>query len=925
MDQAFVGRQTELAFLRTRLEAIHDGTPQTVLVAGAAGVGKTALLGEFLASSSHRIVQASGDNLELRLAYGVIEQLTSGVGEPLPQRLNELSTEDAAYLDPVQIGAGLLDLLGRLQAEGPVITVIDDAHWADRESLQALAFALRRLRADRVLAILVAREDLVEWLPTSLQRLIKGPAGARLALAGLEAAELRELSVALGTGSLSRRAACRLHDHTGGNPLHARALLEELPTTTLHHNGQPLPAPRSFRKLVLARLATCPPDTEQLVVAAAVLGSRCPLNLASRVAEIKDPLAALERAIAAHLLQEQPTATERLVIFPHPLVRAAVYHDLGPARRAGLHARAARLMEAQPDALRHRVAAASGPDPRLAADLLMLADWQAKTGAWTTAADTLLAAARLTATQLEREPLVLEAIDHLLLGGAATEATAFTEQLETFSDSPQRDYVLARLAMVAGRHIEAEQLLARAWQHNELAAAPRLAAAIAEQLALYGLLHARGDAAVAWARRALAMAPPDRAAGSNLLDILTVGLVLSGRAPTALALTATLSDPAGPAGPGGSNPPSGGPSELDGWIGRAIARGWTDDLEGARRDLAAALAIYQHRSAPMPWALIGLGFLAEIEYRLGTWDDAIAHAELAVSLTRDSDQHWLAPFVHAVAALPLAARGAREPARAHVTEAAAYLQLVGTEDSMIWVATAQALLALADNDHQQVAAALQPIRRLPRWTSVDEPGWQPWLALSAEAQTALGCDDEAEHILVPFEEFAATRGRRSTLAAAARARGSLEAARGHPEQADAAFRAGLAHVSDLSMPFDQALLETAYGRFLRHTGQRGPAAAQLEAARTRLAELDARPYLERCDRELAACGRIPSTRQPGPRATLTQQELVVARLVTAGQTNRQAAEELVLSVKTIEYHLGNAYAKLGVTSRTQLALALRQD
>jgi DNA-binding CsgD family transcriptional regulator len=923
MDQAFVGRQSELASLRARLEAVRAATSQTVLVVGGAGVGKTALIEQFLSSTDDCLLRASGDTLECGFAYGVLAQLADGMGEPLPERLTVLGAPEAASTHPVHVGAGLVDLLGRLQAEGPVIVVIDDAHWADRESLQALGFAMRRRRADRVLVILAVRDGLVERLPATVHRLVAGPAGTRLRLDGLNVAELRALSLALGRGSLSKRAAGRLHEHTGGNPLHARALLEELPTSALHHNGHPLPAPRSFRKLVLGRLAACSAEAERLVVATAVLGSQCRLDLASKVAELDDPLPALEQAIAAHMLQERTNATERLVMFPHPLVRAAVYHDLGPARRAGLHARAAQFMEDEADALRHRVAAASGPDPELAAELNVLAGRQATAGAWTAAADTLLAAARLSATQPEREPLVLRAIDHLLLGGAAMEATGFTEQLRTFAHSAHRDYVLARLAMVTGRHTDAEQLLVQAWQDDELATAPHLAAAVAEQLALHGLLRARGDPAVTWARRALAVARPDPAV-SNLLDILAMGLVLSGRAPKALELTATLADPSERSRPGPDQAP-GGPERLDGWIGRAIARAWTDDLDGARKDLADALAAYQQRGAPLAWQIIGLGFLAEIEYQLGAWDDATGHGELAVSLTQDSDQNWLAPFVHAVATLPLAARGAREQAQAHASEAAEQLELVGTEDSTVWVATAQAWLALAEDDHEQAAAALRPIARLPSWTGVDEPGWRPWPVLSVEAQVALGRDDEAERILVPFEELAAARARRSALAAAARARGALEAVRGHPEHAEAAFQAALTYASDLPMPFDRALLEAAYGRFLRRTGRRSAALAYLEAARTRFADLGAGPYLERCDRELAVCGRTPAKRTVGPRATLTPQELAVTRLVAGGQTNRQAAAELVVSVKTIEYHLGNAYAKLGVTSRTQLAVAVNKD
>jgi DNA-binding NarL/FixJ family response regulator len=124
------------------------------------------------------------------------------------------------------------------------------------------------------------------------------------------------------------------------------------------------------------------------------------------------------------------------------------------------------------------------------------------------------------------------------------------------------------------------------------------------------------------------------------------------------------------------------------------------------------------------------------------------------------------------------------------------------------------------------------------------------------------------------------------------------------------------------MPFERGMLEAAYGRFLRRIGRRADAVSALEAAQARFAHLDARPFLDRCRRDLDTCCRASERRQAGPRATLTRQELAVARLVAAGGTNREAAAKLVVSVKTIEYHLGNVYAKLGVTSRTQLALRL---
>jgi DNA-binding CsgD family transcriptional regulator len=156
------------------------------------------------------------------------------------------------------------------------------------------------------------------------------------------------------------------------------------------------------------------------------------------------------------------------------------------------------------------------------------------------------------------------------------------------------------------------------------------------------------------------------------------------------------------------------------------------------------------------------------------------------------------------------------------------------------------------------------------------------------------------------------------MAAAARARANLEAARGNHARADQAFKTGLAHAAQIDLPFDRALLQLAYGGFLRRAGKRTLAAAQLHAARATLTRLDAQPDLERCERELAACGLRPGRRKEHNTARLTPQELAVARLAASGLSNRQAARELVISVKTVEYHLGNVYAKLRITSRGQL-------
>src|SRR4029077_13581229 len=186
---------------------------------------------------------------------------------------------------------------------GPVAMVVDDAHWADHPSLLALLFAVRRLYADRVLALVVTRDDGALRLPEGLRKLVAGDLGMRLTLEGLAVAELQDLGAAGVGHALPEHLAERLHHHTAGNPLHTRALLEEVTVAALMTHDHPLPAPQAFSVLVLTRLAACPPDARRLIVAAAVLGMQCPLSRAARLREVDDALVALERAMEAEMLE----------------------------------------------------------------------------------------------------------------------------------------------------------------------------------------------------------------------------------------------------------------------------------------------------------------------------------------------------------------------------------------------------------------------------------------------------------------------------------------------------------------------------------------------------------------------------------------------------------------------------------------------
>ena len=273
---SFVGRQPELALLRARLADAVAGAPQIVQVQGPPGIGKTALLEHFLRHPGTPeppvVVRGSGEETEELLAYGIVDQLARSAGRDG----GTLSGEPGS--DPVSVGTRLLDFVDQLDRGSGVVLVVDEAHWADRPSLQAITFALRRLVADRVLAVIALRDDRAADIPEGLRRLIGGPQGTVLRLRGLDELDLHDLAESMGIRALGSHNARRLRYGTQGNPLHAKALLEEFPPSEWGverpDDDRPLPPPRSFRRLVQDRYAACSAAAQRLVEAVAVLDPR---------------------------------------------------------------------------------------------------------------------------------------------------------------------------------------------------------------------------------------------------------------------------------------------------------------------------------------------------------------------------------------------------------------------------------------------------------------------------------------------------------------------------------------------------------------------------------------------------------------------------------------------------------------------------
>ncbi|MEO3862700.1 AAA family ATPase [Acrocarpospora sp. B8E8] len=880
LRETLVGRAAERAALAAQLDLARSGSPRLVLVEGPCGMGKTALVRCALAAApDFRVLPASGEEMETALPYGVVAQLLALAGRPGP-------VPDGG---PVQVGGVLLELLGELQEHGPVAIVVDDAHWADAASLHALTFALRRLLADRVLVVVVTRDQSDARLPEGLRRLLAD--AVRLTLTGLSVAELGDLAGRAGL-TLGATALARLRSHTGGNPFYAGALLRQAPAEVLADPLGWLPAPRPYAGDVADRLARLGGETRALVEAASVLGESCPLWQAERLAGIADGITLLDEAVDLDLLAHRFAAGELVVAFPHPLTRAAVYQGLRPRDRTRLHRDAAKLVADGATRLRHRMRAVLRADDGLAAEMAEMAREQAAGGLWESAADHLACAAQLSTSRRERALCHAEAVHALLQSGQVERASEIAAG--PIALPAARAFVSGALEQVTGDSGRALTLLEAAWRHCVPAEEPILARRIASSLSLLHLVHDRAESALTWSRRALAFSAP----GADLLRYFhAVSAFLAGQGDD----LGELPDPAIATG-----------EERDTLIARGAIRTWRGDLAGAHADLAGVAA--GAGPADVPARLLVTALLAQVEVRLGRWDDALAHGTLVVSLEEDCGQYWLTPYVNALLVWPLAARGEFEQAEARLRDIRTPSVAAGG-----YLATAAAFLAAARGDPEGVISVLWPLTRIRHASGISEPGVLPWPDLLVEALVAVGRLAEAQAVHDRYAEPAAARRRGPAMAALARARAALHAARGEGAEAAAAFAAA----ARAATPFERARTEFGHGAFLRRAGRRNEAAAHLTVAHTLFEQLRALPFLERCAQELTACGRSPVVTSGDRHEGLTAQENVVARLAVAGLGNKQIAREMMLSVKTVEYHMTNILAKLGIPSRAALAARLK--
>ncbi|QIX28097.1 AAA family ATPase [Nocardioides sp. JQ2195] len=871
----FVGRSAELESLR-QLAATTSGRPSIVVVEGPPGSGKTALVEEFLAvQSAVTVLRAGASEWESAHPYAVLEQL-------------DVAPDPAD--DPVVVARALLpELRRRTAGDGRLFIVVDGADLADAASLKALHSAARRAPTT-IRVVMTARNPIRVDLPDL----------RRLRISELSTSDVRQLGQQHGV-ALTDREARALRDHAAGNAGVVIELLAEAPETPWTDWQRTLPATRRRVAEVRLALESCSPVAQRLLAAAAVLGDDAAEDEAIRLADVdEDSVSALDSAEEARLLHRDLRLGSKVLHWVDPMTRSAVLELVGMRRSHELHARAVEVVEDEFRLLHHRVLADREPNAALLVELREFAERQSAEGAWRHAAHALVRASRMEPDRARAMALLVEGVDALIGAGELPEANLFVEELEVAPRSARIDATLAYLSILRGRPAEAELLLDRAWQSWDTAR-PEVRSLIGVRRVLHHLAMWQPDAMVEWSDRVSGTGSPDATAALESAAMRGIGLAACGRWDEALASYDEL----------GHRVPTGPQAQRI-----RMGRGWIDlardEPVSARHDFEGAVPT-RFRMGSTRVSLWAQAWLARSLFRLGDWDEALAVVARASREVAESEHHLLRPLVHWTGVQVNVLRGDQAAAREHLRKGAAAAQ--DYPMMQIPAALARAHFAEGAANYEGVVQALSPVAA--RLGNRIEPGFWPWPALHANALVMTDRVSEARALIDAHHAVARERGHRSEQAALEAVLGRIHCGSGDLDAGVAAFESALELLSDLPLPFERARVNFSYGQSLRRAGRRREADGVMRSARDGYATLRATTYVERCDRELNAAGL--HTRRTTSLTDLTPQETAVADLVASGLSNREASEQLYISVKTVQYHLTRIYAKLGIRSRTELA------
>jgi len=890
-----VGRSSESAQIDRLLTEVRGGAGRALAVLGEPGIGKTALLqyAERQAAAMKRL-SIVGVAAEAALPYAGLHELLRPVLwglEALPARQSRaiklaLGAGEDEGTDALAVYAGVLALLAEVASREPLIVIVDDAHWLDTETVNALAFVARRIEDESIGVLLGARSS----EPFEMH----GVPQLRLGGVGLAAAAELVGRAGYDVEPEVVRALC---DMVAGNPL---ALLE-LPgvlDADQRAGRRPLDdqltVTASVERAFLARVGRLDAEGRRALLLAAASDSD-DIKTVRRAAP--DAASGLEQAERIGLVRVQ----RGRIGFRHPLVRSAVYSAAtDEERRAAHRALAAGLSEAHPARRAwHLVAARTEPDNDVSGDLADAGLAARRRGACASAARLLERAASVTPDQELRARRLLLAGEAAWLDGQLRQADALLDRGQEITQDAELagDITVARWWVAtsgSGPQPLFGPLVARA---GELAAShPRKAAMMLAVAWDWAWSSLDIDGARDLADRAEGLVWRDFGAGDReVLTTLAWQRLADCRVPAALQAARSVIAV------------SDGQADLQVAYACEVLSA-ADQLEEAQSALEDSIAELT-RVGHMPALCYSLRTRATVELRQGRMLPALRTAGEALALAQEGRASWPGWALAQVASVE-AAFGLRQRCRDHVLRAE---QSCGGNDR--WAAAeAQAalgLLELGAGEDGPALSALDEADRLLR--PLRHPGFVRYAADRIETLVRLGDTAGAKAALAELEQRTTAAQSPWGRHAVARARVLVAPA----ELLDAAYQQVPA--APIHSGFEAARTRLVYGERLRRAGRRTEAREHLRGALGIFHAIGAEPWERRAQAELRASGARLRRPDASARDELTPQELQVALVVADGATNREAAARLFLSPKTIEVHLSRAYRKLGVRTRTELS------
>ena len=899
-----IGREADLARLRGLVDPVPQAS-QVLVVTGEAGMGKTVLLADAVGrarSAGMPVLSVTGWESESKLAFAGLHQLL----RPVLSRTDALPGRQAQALrgalglaadpvagDPLLTGVAVLTLLSDLSERSPILVVADDAHWLDRSSLDALAFAASRLDAERVVVLLGARGQAP---PPGFDR-----GFPELNLGPLSAADAGRL---LGAQPVPPRGRARSQvlAQAEGNPM---ALIElakviaEDPAASRRWDAEPLPLTDRLSAVIAARFVALPERAQAALMLAAV-------------ADGSELTAAASHGGGPDALTLAPAEREGLVTldraglrFSHPLVRSAIYHSAPFAQRAAAHRQLARALHNQPDRRAwHLAAAALQPDEQVASLLEATAAQAQHRGGAAAAALAMERAAELSPVYANQARRLVAAASIAIPTGQADWVQDLASRALAVTTDPL-------LRMTARR--DAGWALAYSGQRSAARAAliSVAEAAARDQPAL--AWDALADAAIVVCHSG---APHCRRAVSRVLEFLEAQRAPSASYEPHRLWIRACTDPFGSRSElvRDLHQISGSPLD-EAALWRTGSAAWLLDesalavtmLQDAMQRLQAPGE--QGTSSP------GLTALGWAYIDLGRWDDALEAAAEAADLAEANHMELVAGAADLIAATVLALRTDSAAARRRADPVLARADLAGSGLLAARARRALGVAALADGSHLQAFTQLRQLfseEGAPVHNIFSYLGVADLAAAAVRADRRMEGQDVLERALSHLDGPVSPRLNQLI----AQARGILA----DPDGAEAHFDKALSDPAGDQWPFERAQLRLGYAEWLRRRRRINDAKSVLTQALGTFRRLQARSWAQRAEAELRACGVAvaDASSEPDGLSKLTPQQRQIVRLASEGLTNREIGDRLFLSPRTVSSHLYRSFPKLGVADRHQL-------